>query len=265
MRCQDALELFSSHLDGELTAAEVAPLQQHLETCPACRQQQELHRRRRRPPACPLPARHPPARGSARPASPAASPVPPPPPRRRASPLAFAVAFTGAAAAAAAIAIAGPTTPPETTAGAPATAATNPATVAPAAAAADPAAILADASEPTAGRLRNQVRNRLRSNDCRHAAVSAASSPVARACKTGGTAAATRTMRALVNAGRARGLRLDCRSCHTDLDTFQLDTGARERFARLLAVDRRLTTHTAEFPCGFAPLDDSPPAPIDRK
>src|SRR5688572_14597166 len=38
MNCDDALNLISARLDGELSADRRAPLEEHLASCPACRE-----------------------------------------------------------------------------------------------------------------------------------------------------------------------------------------------------------------------------------
>jgi anti-sigma factor RsiW len=229
MRCQDVFVLISAALDGELDPTEAASLRQHLQTCETCRQQQQQMNAAQallddslRVPA--LRALMVPEELRARIASSISRPASPP--RRRASPLAFAVAFTGAAAAAAAIAMATPAADSETIAAAP----TGPA---PSAATVDTgAAVPSPIAQAVPSRVRPTPRTRTR--ECRQALVG--SSPVARACSTGGTREASRVMHSLVKVARARGLRLDCGSCHTDQVTFDLDAGARERFARMLAA-----------------------------
>jgi hypothetical protein len=70
----------------------------------------------------------------------------------------------------------------------------------------------------------------------------AGSSPVARACSEGGVARAAELMKQIVNAARARGVRVRCHSCHTDLDTHALAPAARERLDSLLAAPSVVTT-----------------------
>jgi hypothetical protein len=43
-------------------------------------------------------------------------------------------------------------------------------------------------------------------------------------------------MHGLVEAARARGTRFQCRDCHRNEVDFELDEGARERFASMLAA-----------------------------
>jgi hypothetical protein len=241
MRCQEAMVEMSAALDGELDAAGASSLQEHLATCAPCRAQQEqleaLDPLLRAPG---LRAVSVPEELRGRIASQIARPLPPP--RRRASPLAFAVAFTGAAAAAAAIAMAGPTSDLETT---DATAAGENAgdNAGDNAGGQDPTASL-PAADPDLGagaslaralsKAPAHARNTLGRHDCRLAV--AGHSPVARACGSGGTAAARRVMRGLVESARARGVRFECRDCHRNEIDFQLDDDARERFASMLAV-----------------------------
>jgi hypothetical protein len=66
-------------------------------------------------------------------------------------------------------------------------------------------------------------------------------SPVSRACRQGGIAAAKATMKELVKEGRSAGLKLACDDCHLDTTDFtRLNAEAPERLRNLLAtVGRR--------------------------
>ena len=66
----------------------------------------------------------------------------------------------------------------------------------------------------------------------------AGGSPVALACASSGRAGARQVMERLTELGRSRGLDLRCTSCHLDERGFQLLDGARDRFASLLAATR---------------------------
>jgi hypothetical protein len=65
-------------------------------------------------------------------------------------------------------------------------------------------------------------------------------SPVDKACHEGGLAAAKQTMKGLLKAGRAAGVRHECDDCHINAEDYsQLSKGADEKFARLLAATRK--------------------------
>jgi hypothetical protein len=264
MRCQEALVEMSAALDGELDAAGASSLRAHLDSCETCQAAQERLRavdQRLRVPA--LLAIRLPEDLQARIARQLAHPRPSP--RRRASPLAFAVAFTGAAAAAAALAVArpgdsgpsaqGPTSSdPEasplgpTPAGRSAGLAAGRANPGARATHADRESAAAIAAAAAASTLSAGARQRSAGthavalpepgdaahSDCRLAVASR--SPVSRACGRGGLAEARRTMRALVDAARARGRHFECRDCHRNQIDFELDSKARERFASMLAA-----------------------------
>jgi hypothetical protein len=63
---------------------------------------------------------------------------------------------------------------------------------------------------------------------------------VDKACNEGGLAAAKQTMKGLLKAGRAAGVRHECDDCHINAEDYsQLSKGADERFAKLLAATRK--------------------------
>jgi hypothetical protein len=65
-------------------------------------------------------------------------------------------------------------------------------------------------------------------------------SPVAKACREGGVKAAKVAMKDLVKGARAAGVRFQCDDCHSsDSDYTQLAKGSEEKFAKLLAANRR--------------------------
>ncbi len=59
-------------------------------------------------------------------------------------------------------------------------------------------------------------------------------SPVAKACRAGGTKEAKKTMKAMVKQGRAAGLDFECDSCHKDGGG--MVDGTKERFEKLVAA-----------------------------
>jgi RNA polymerase sigma-70 factor (ECF subfamily) len=59
--------------------------------------------------------------------------------------------------------------------------------------------------------------------------------PIAKACTSGGRAAAKKLMKDLVRRAKARGDKLTCDGCHTDLDAYGLTASARGDLAKLLA------------------------------
>ena len=67
---------------------------------------------------------------------------------------------------------------------------------------------------------------------CRLAVASG--TPVAEACALGGIKEAKKAMKRLVKAGKTRGLRFDCDTCHLNEEDWGLHPEARERFAQLL-------------------------------
>jgi hypothetical protein len=71
------------------------------------------------------------------------------------------------------------------------------------------------------------------SEPCRHAVTG--DSPIARACRRGGIAAAKTTMKDLVKEGRTAGLKLACDDCHLDTADFsRLAPEAPDRLRNLL-------------------------------
>jgi hypothetical protein len=65
-------------------------------------------------------------------------------------------------------------------------------------------------------------------------------SPVAKACREGGIKSAKAAMKELVKGGRAAGVRYQCDDCHlNDADYAQLTKGAEDKFAKLLAANRK--------------------------
>jgi hypothetical protein len=65
-------------------------------------------------------------------------------------------------------------------------------------------------------------------------------SPVARACREGGIKAAKMAMKDLIKGARATGVRYQCDDCHVnDADYAQLAKGADDKFAKLLAANRK--------------------------
>jgi leucyl aminopeptidase (aminopeptidase T) len=63
-----------------------------------------------------------------------------------------------------------------------------------------------------------------------------AGSVVAHACAAGGRSYARAFMKELVERASARGVKVECGSCHTDEQTFTLRRTARQDLERLLAL-----------------------------
>jgi hypothetical protein len=65
-------------------------------------------------------------------------------------------------------------------------------------------------------------------------------SPVAKACREGGIKAAKMAMKDLIKGARATGVKYQCDDCHVnDADYAQLGKGADDKFAKLLAANRK--------------------------
>jgi hypothetical protein len=65
-------------------------------------------------------------------------------------------------------------------------------------------------------------------------------SPVAKACREGGIKSAKVVMKDLIKNARAAGVKYQCDDCHAnDSDYTQLSKGAQDKFAKLLAVNRK--------------------------
>ena len=65
-------------------------------------------------------------------------------------------------------------------------------------------------------------------------------SPVAKACSEGGIKSAKVVMKDLIKGARAAGTKYQCDDCHAnDSDYTQLSKGAQDKFAKLLAVNRK--------------------------
>jgi hypothetical protein len=65
-------------------------------------------------------------------------------------------------------------------------------------------------------------------------------SPVAKACREGGIKSAKAVMKDLIKGARAAGARFQCDDCHSsDTDYAQLGKGAEDKFAKLLAANRK--------------------------
>ncbi len=58
---------------------------------------------------------------------------------------------------------------------------------------------------------------------------------VEKACKEGGQKAAKKLMKKVVKAAKAKGEKMNCKSCHSDLKTFKLKDGASAQLKKLLA------------------------------
>ncbi|MEA2700653.1 MAG: hypothetical protein QOI66_4924 [Myxococcales bacterium] len=60
--------------------------------------------------------------------------------------------------------------------------------------------------------------------------------PVGEACRTGGRAGAKKLMKGLVSESKRRGAKFACDSCHQDLDSYALMTGAQENLVKMLVL-----------------------------
>jgi hypothetical protein len=243
MRCQEAFEQMSAALDGEAVSAgqevehaEGEGLRQHLLSCATCRIQQvtlgvidgRLRQLRTRPLATPRALRdrvHQQCRQNrascahadrSRPGLTLPVPMPttiatPITPRPRLRSRTWGMAFTGAAAALFALFVLG----------------TGPRGGIFPGAGSSPAAGVASSAGATGGAVEGACRLAL-----------AGGSPVALACASDGRRGARDVMERLTQLARTRGLDLQCTSCHLDERSFQLLSGAREKFASLLEATR---------------------------
>jgi RNA polymerase sigma factor (sigma-70 family) len=60
--------------------------------------------------------------------------------------------------------------------------------------------------------------------------------PVGEACRTGGRGGAKKLMKSLVSESKRRGAKFACDSCHQDLDSYALTTGAQENLVKMLVL-----------------------------
>ncbi|HXI60715.1 MAG TPA: sigma-70 family RNA polymerase sigma factor [Polyangia bacterium] len=60
--------------------------------------------------------------------------------------------------------------------------------------------------------------------------------PVGEACRTGGRGGAKKLMKSLVSESKRRGSKFACDSCHQDLDSYALATGAQENLVKMLVM-----------------------------
>jgi DNA-directed RNA polymerase specialized sigma24 family protein len=60
--------------------------------------------------------------------------------------------------------------------------------------------------------------------------------PVGEACRTGGRTGAKKLMKSLVSESKRRGAKFACDSCHQDLESYALVTGAQENFVKMLVL-----------------------------
>jgi hypothetical protein len=61
-------------------------------------------------------------------------------------------------------------------------------------------------------------------------------SPTAKACTTGGRAAATKLMKDMVKQAKAKGEKFTCDGCHKDLDNYELTKNANDDYKKLEAA-----------------------------
>jgi hypothetical protein len=60
--------------------------------------------------------------------------------------------------------------------------------------------------------------------------------PTAKACATGGRAAATKLMKDMVKQAKAKGEKFTCDGCHKDLDNYELTKNANDDYKKLEAA-----------------------------
>jgi hypothetical protein len=60
--------------------------------------------------------------------------------------------------------------------------------------------------------------------------------PTAKACASGGRAAATKLMKQMVKDAKAKGEKFTCDGCHKDLDNYELTKNANDDYKKLEAV-----------------------------
>ena len=61
-------------------------------------------------------------------------------------------------------------------------------------------------------------------------------SPTAKACATGGRAAADKVMKEMVSQAKAKGQKFTCEGCHKDLENYALKPNAPDDYQKLLAA-----------------------------
>ncbi|MSP61047.1 MAG: hypothetical protein EXR72_12025 [Myxococcales bacterium] len=61
---------------------------------------------------------------------------------------------------------------------------------------------------------------------------------IVKACAAGGRPAASKAMKTLVKAAKAKGVDFKCDSCHADMESYKLKDSARDDLKKLLAANK---------------------------